>query len=75
MELPRPLKALWRGWMAFSHAIGTVMSAILLSVLWVVAFGAYAIILKIIKMFGDKKIPETYWWDSSAEVTDFTQQF
>lgn len=64
MNIPAPLKLLFEGWMKFSHILGLIMSTIILTILWIVGFGLYAIILKIImipSLF--KKSPETYWID------------
>ncbi len=68
-RLPTPIKQIYSLWKKFSHVLGIVMSFIILTVLWIVGFGIYAIILKIItfpKRF--QKDPNTYWID--AEVSD-----
>ncbi len=75
MRLPWLLQKLWGGWMAFSHVLGIVMSSILLTILWIVAFGAYAIILQIVARFGKQKVCDTYWTDVSREQHDFLRQF
>jgi hypothetical protein len=75
MKVPAVLQPLWKGWMAFSHAIGIVMSSVLLTLIWVFVFGAYAVILKIVKVFGTKPHPESFWWDVSKEHSDFEHQF
>lgn len=75
MKLPTPLKQLWSGWMAVSHAIGVVMSSILLTIVWVLVFGAYAIVMKIPSLFVRKTKPESFWWDVSNESSDFRHQF
>jgi len=62
MEVPLPLRFLWKGWMAFSHALGMVMSTVILTVLWIVGFGIYAMVMKLImlpKRF--KKAPDSHW--------------
>lgn len=61
--------------MAVSHAIGVVMSSIILTILWVLVFGAYAIVLKIPSLFAKKTVPTTFWWDVSEEASDFQHQF
>jgi hypothetical protein len=69
MKVPAPLLWLWKGWMAFSHALGKVMSAILLTVFWLTVVALYAIILKIIripKLFATA--PATYWVDSEPRI-------
>lgn len=75
MTIPKPLRPLYDGWMAVSHWIGLVMSSIILSLLWVFVFGAYALILKTVALFGARKHPSTYWSDVSEEVMDFQHQF
>ncbi len=61
MEIPFPLNELWQAWLAFGRAVGRVMSAMILTVLWLVGFGIYAIILKIARLFGKHEKQETYW--------------
>ncbi|MBI3331830.1 hypothetical protein HYZ99_02610, partial [Candidatus Peregrinibacteria bacterium] len=61
MNLPPPFSWLWSAWMAFSHALGMVMSKIILTILWVVGFGLYGIVLKVIGLFQKKPTnPHTY---------------
>ena len=69
------LKKLYQGWMAFSHILGRIMSTILLTILWVVVFGIYAIVLKIMKLFSKKPSTDTYWIDVSQDSTDMRYQF
>ncbi len=61
--------------MKLSHVIGLIMSSIILTVLWVIVFGIYAIILKIVNTFGKHPAQESYWWDVSQEHSDFQHQF
>ncbi|HLD08332.1 MAG TPA: hypothetical protein VJB60_04690 [Candidatus Peribacterales bacterium] len=62
MEVPLPLRFLWKGWMGFSHILGMVMSTIILTALWIVGFGIYAIILKIILLPSRFwKEPDSFW--------------
>lgn len=75
MKIPKPLQPLYDGWMAISHKIGLVMSSIILSLLWIVMFGLYAIILNIITIFQKKRIQTSYWCDVSEEQTDLQHQF
>ncbi len=51
MPVPPALRRLYDGWMAFSHALGFVMSKIILTLLWIVGFGLYAIALKVIRLW------------------------
>jgi len=62
MTLPFPLRQLFRGWMAFSHILGMIMSTIILTILWIVGFGIYAVILKIVTLPARfRKSPDSYW--------------
>lgn len=61
MKLPPPLHWLYQAWMAFSKVLGKVMSFIILTVLWIVGFGIYGIIAKLIRFFSKKEISVTYW--------------
>jgi hypothetical protein len=64
MKLPPPLNWLWKAWMAFSHVLGRIMSFLILTVLWIVGFGIYGIIGKIIRLFAKKKeTPASFWID------------
>ena len=65
MHLPKPLQLLWNGWMKFSHVFGLIMNTIILTVLWIVGFGLYAIILRVLnirQLF--QKTPESYWHEA-----------
>lgn len=75
MVIPKVLRPAWNAWMTVGHAIGVVMSSILLTILWVFLFGAYAISLKFIALFARHKKRDSYWWDVTEEPTDFTHQF
>lgn len=76
MKLPFPLNKAYAAWMAFSHALGRVMSTIILSVLWIVGFGLYAMIMKIGHLFRKHTPPQTYWIDCSPERPEsFRQSF
>lgn len=57
-----PLSWIFALWKKFSHLLGTVMSFLILTVLWIVGFGLYGIILQIItlpKRFTPE--PKSYW--------------
>jgi len=43
----RALRALYRGWMAFAHALGTVQTFLLLSVVYFVAIGITAPLMRL----------------------------
>ena len=74
MKLPPPLNWLWSGWMAFSHALGKVMSWIILTMLWIVGFGIYAIIGKIMMLFKRSPVKNSYWIDV-PDQGDLRRQF
>ncbi|MFA7682304.1 MAG: hypothetical protein WCX61_04730 [Candidatus Peribacteraceae bacterium] len=69
MQLPPPLSWIWKGWMAFSHALGMVMSKVILTVLWLLVFSIYGIAVKIIaikKLW--QKPAKTYWIDPPEDA-------
>jgi len=72
-----PISWIYSLWKKFSHVLGIVMSFIILTVLWIVGFGIYAIILKIItlpKRF--HKDPNTYWIDAEpSDIDSMKHQF
>ncbi len=51
MRVPTPLRRLYDAWMVFSKALGRVMSAILLTIFWIVGIGLYAVILKVVALY------------------------
>jgi|GEM_PF-3942091 len=55
-----PLRWFWEGWKRAGHAIGIVLSFVVLTMLWIVAFGLYALIMKCGRVFKDTA-PATYW--------------
>jgi hypothetical protein len=66
-----PISWIYSLWKKFSHVLGIVMSFLILTILWVVGFGIYAIILKIItfpKRFS--AAPDTHWIDAEPTKTD-----
>ncbi|PIR48347.1 hypothetical protein COU80_05250 [Candidatus Peregrinibacteria bacterium CG10_big_fil_rev_8_21_14_0_10_55_24] len=63
MKFPAPLRWIYQGWMAFSHALGRVMSWIILTVVWLTIFGIYGIIVNIVNLLKPKSAPHTYWVD------------
>jgi hypothetical protein len=75
MKLPAPLQKAYDVWMHFSHILGRIMSTILLTVLWVVVFGLYAVILKCMKLLRRDTASDTYWIDISKESSDMRHQF
>jgi len=72
-----PISWIYALWKKFSHVLGIIMSFIILTILWIVGFGLYAIILKIItlpKRFAKK--PDSYWIDvQPTTVESLKHQF
>ena len=66
MKLPPPLNWLWKGWMLFAETLGKIMSWIILTILWIVGFGIYGIIMKVLMLF-KRKEADTYWVDPPKE--------
>lgn len=62
---PRILHPVWKAWMAFAHYLSIVMTFVVMSVTWVVAFVPMALFLKILgikridQSFGGKT--DSYW--------------
>jgi len=56
--------------MAFSHALGMVMSKIILTILWLTAFTIYAVCIKIGALFQKKTKPDSYWVDAQPDFKD-----
>ncbi len=77
MKLPPPFSWLWAGWMKLSLAMGFVMSRILMTVLWIVGFGFYAVVQKVMWLFGKKKTPkDSYWIDTEPDFANsMSRQF
>lgn len=76
-NLPTPIKQIYALWETFSHYLGIVMSFLILTVLWIIGFGTYGIILKIIslpKRFARE--PESYWITATSSTKEtMSQQF
>ena len=76
MYLPPPISWLWEGWKIVGHAIGRVMSFIILTILWIIGFGIYGIVMKIIALFTKEEKKESYWIDLEPMTDEsLTQQF
>ena len=63
--------------MAFSHILGMIMSTIILTILWIVGFGIYAVILKIVTLPARfRRSPDSYWIDAKpASVEEMRYPF
>ncbi len=76
MRLPPPFRQLWSLWLAFSHALGRVMSVVLLTVLWVTVIGAYGICYKVIMLFRRRRESSSLWVPIPEQgPEDLLQQF
>ncbi|PIQ76795.1 hypothetical protein COU78_00645 [Candidatus Peregrinibacteria bacterium CG10_big_fil_rev_8_21_14_0_10_49_24] len=60
-------------WMKFSHYLGIVMSKIILTVLWIIGIGPYAMIWQLMHL--KKKKPESYWVKVDNENADMKYSF
>ena len=72
-----PISWIYALWKKISSILGVVMSFIILTILWIVGFGIYAIILKIITLplYFAKK-PKSYWIDiKPTTVESMKHQF
>lgn len=74
-RLPIPINWIFAVWKKFSHYLGLVMSSIILSVLWIVGIGLYAIIFKLTKAFKKETTKTSYWIDVSSQQSDMKYQF
>ncbi len=57
----RVLEPLYAAWMTFAHALGWVNGRIILTVLYIVIFGPYAIVRAIGRLASPRKTATTYW--------------
>lgn len=56
------LKHLWSGWKKFAHAWGRVNSVIILTVLYLVVFGAYAVVVFCLRKLRRGNVaPKAFW--------------
>ncbi|MAE68496.1 MAG: hypothetical protein QF793_03110 [Candidatus Peribacteraceae bacterium] len=61
-KLPPPVSWIYAVWKKFSHILGVIMSFLILTVLWIIGFGIYAIITKIVTFPSRcKPDPKSYW--------------
>lgn len=65
-RLPPPLSWIFALWKKFSHVLGIVMSSIILTILWIVGIGIYAIAYKAMVPFRKKGPSDSYWIDIPA---------
>ncbi len=72
---PIILYPIWKGWMWLGHALGIIMSSIVLGVGWIILMIPVAVLLKILSkkvMDLSFKAPvETYWEERTDRSNDF----
>lgn len=72
-----PVNWIYAAWKKFAHGLGIVMSFLILTILWIVGFGIYAIVMKVItfpKRF--KQEPDSYWIDCEpTTIESMKRQF
>ncbi len=78
----RSLRSLYKRWMSVAHFIGSVITAVILSLLFYLVFGIVGIILRLLrKDLLDRKIDRTvhsYWVNKDQvafDPNDYTRQF
>lgn len=69
-RLPPPLSWFYEAWMEFSKVLGRVMSAIILTILWLVGFGAYGIVIKVVRLFAGEQARDSYWLEVKKHPED-----
>ncbi len=57
------LSGLLLGWKKFSHVLGWVNSRIIFSIIYLVLFGVYNAVMRLIAVVGRQKKSETFWVD------------
>lgn len=73
--LPPPISWLFALWKKFAHVLGVVMNTVILSILWIVGFGIYAIIIKMATLCKTEK-QDTFWIDAEVQTDEsFSHQF
>lgn len=65
--LKNVFRALKRGWMAFAHVLGWVNSRILLTLLYIVVIGPYAVVKRVASLFQHRPSPVSYWIPKARE--------
>ena len=77
MKLPPPLSWFYEAWMEFSKTIGMIMSKMIVTVLWIIGLGIYAIVRRILLLFVQKsEAPGSSWIDvEPVKQDDLHHQF
>lgn len=72
---PRVLHPVWKAWMTFAHALGIVMTAVILTVAWGLLVIPISVLLRILRikvMNQDFRAPvDTYWEEIDKSKNDF----
>lgn len=75
MKAPHILYPLWKGWMAFAHVLGAVMTTLILSIAWYVALLPIAILLKALRIrvmtVAFREPVASYWENREERLNDF----
>lgn len=58
---------LYRYWMKFAHVLGWVNGRIILTALYVVVIGPYALLLRVGRLFSRRPAVGTYWIEKPYE--------
>lgn len=61
------LNKAYNAWMAFAHVLGWINGRIILTVLYIVVFGPYAIIRMLGRLIVPRPAPATYWVTKEQE--------
>lgn len=72
-KLPLPFKMQHKAWEKFSHVLGLIMSKIILTLLWIVGFGPYAIVWRLAHLKSKKK--DSYWVEIDNEHNNLKYSF
>ena len=71
MKLPPPFSWFYEAWMEFSKVLGLIMSKIILTILWIIGFGIYGIISRIVRA-SRREAPtgKSFWIDVEPVKSD-----
>lgn len=72
---PSILLPVWSGWMTFAHYLGLVMTTVILSAAWVIAFLPISLCLRVLRIkvmdVTFHQPVETYWENRDSKYDDF----
>lgn len=60
-------QAFYRYWMKFAHVLGWVNGRIILTLLYIVVIGPYAVALRVARLFAPRRPQATYWLEKPYE--------